>query len=149
MIQEERNNQAIILRLKSSPKNAKVGIVTGFHRLGNLEVLHARKLIRKGPKTGRLYSIPGRKRRHRASAPGQSPANLFGNLARSIGYQIYGDEMSFMTRGNSKGPAVQINGVSYGGFLENKNRPFLSKTVSHFDSTAENIFNDEIYENIK
>ncbi len=39
-------------------------------------------------KRGRLYRIPGRRRLHRASAPGQSHANLTGRLRRSIGWRV-------------------------------------------------------------
>ncbi|MDH3325170.1 MAG: hypothetical protein OEM38_00470 [Gammaproteobacteria bacterium] len=154
MITQGRNNQAIELQIRNAPENAARGVRRGFHRLGNLEVIHSRKLIRKGPKTGRLYRIKGRKRMHRASAPGQAPANLTGSLARSIGYNIYGNEMVFATRGDESGPKKQANGgVPYGNWLDGgtrriKPRPFLSATANHFDNQAETIFNDGILETI-
>lgn len=40
--------------------------------------------IRTGPKTGRLYQRYNPRRTHRASAPGQSPANDQGTLAASF-----------------------------------------------------------------
>ena len=52
----------------------------------------ARGLILSKRKTGRVYSVVvrGRRVRHRASAPGESPANLSGNLQRSIGFKVIG-----------------------------------------------------------
>lgn len=68
-------------------------------------------------KRGRLYRIKGRRRRHRASAPGQSHANLSGLLRRSNGWRVRGslqlefgyglandapDYAAFVERGTSK-----------------------------------------------
>lgn len=60
--------------------------------------------VRNGVKTGRIYIIRGRL--HQASAPGETPANITGNYARSVGYGISGRRMRF---GNS---------AYYAGFLE-------------------------------
>lgn len=153
MITQGYRNKEIILEFKNTGKNAEIGLRQGLHRLGNLLTKRARKLIRKGPKTGRFYRIKGRKRLHRASAPGQPPANLFGNLARSIGYQIIGRDMYFETRGNENGQPVQPGGVSYGRWLDSdegviKRRPFLSRTVREFENTANNILNNEVLKQI-
>lgn len=43
-----------------------------------------RELITTGPKTGRLYNRYNPRRTHRASAPGQPPANDLGALANSF-----------------------------------------------------------------
>lgn len=50
----------------------------------NLE-REARRMIQKGPKTGRIY-MKGKKGNipHQASAPGEAPATDTGNLARNI-----------------------------------------------------------------
>ena len=34
-----------------------------------------------GDRTGRIYSVPGTKKKYRASAPGEAPARMLGNLA--------------------------------------------------------------------
>lgn len=67
-----------------------------FYHIGKENVRITRDLIKKGPKTGRLYRIAGRKRRHRASAPGEPPANLTGRLRRGVNFVVKGtDQMQF------------------------------------------------------
>jgi len=86
---------------KSSPANKKVFIQIGrleqsnkralrqaFYFIGKDLVKDARDSIRKRPKSGRTYIINNR--RHRASAPGEPPANLTGLLARSINFRVQG-----------------------------------------------------------
>lgn len=67
-----------------------------FYKIGKENVRVTRELIKKGPKTGRLYRIAGRKRLHRASAPGEPPANLTGRLRRGVDFIVKGtDQMQF------------------------------------------------------
>ena len=56
-------------------------------------------------KTGNLYLIKGR--RHTASAPGETPANITGNYRKSIGFNVDGSNQLIF--GNS---------AEYAGFLE-------------------------------
>lgn len=44
------------------------------------------RILTTGPRTGRVYTIRGRK--HQASAPGEAPAKLSGALANSVGYKV-------------------------------------------------------------
>ena len=69
----------------------------GLHEIGMENVTYMRKLVKQGSKTGKLYRIKGRL--HRASAPGEAPANLTGSLVRSMNYKVsspyhleFGDE---------------------------------------------------------
>lgn len=85
---------------------------------------YTRRIIRKGPKTGRIYYWwGGRSRRHQASAPGQAPANMRGRLRRGVNFRVMGnDKMEF---GDT---------VFYGLYLEQgtkkmKPRPHLSTAV--------------------
>lgn len=41
-----------------------------------------------GARSGRVYRVPGTKRKYTASSPGQAPARVFGDLARSYKYQV-------------------------------------------------------------
>lgn len=102
-----------------------------LYNIGKENTRFARQLIIRGPKTGRLYRIKGRKRRHRASAPGEAPANLTGNLQKKVNFIVNGhDEMQFGDQ------------APYGLFLElgtrkMKPRPHLSTTVAHNQAFAE------------
>ena len=95
-----------------------------------------RRLILSGPKTGRLYRIKGRRRRHRASAPGEPPANLTGRLRRGYDFQVHGfARMSI------------VNKVPYALFLELGTRriaprPHVSVAIRNTQREVENILNE-------
>lgn len=98
-ITENRNNRKIIKRISRHRVATEQGIRMGMMDTGQMLVKTGRGLIRKGPKTGRLYRIPGRRRRHRASSPGEAPANRTGMLARSQGFKVSGfSEMAYGER---------------------------------------------------
>ena len=73
------------------------GIRNAFFDQGDRNVKYARKEILKRNKTGRLYKIGNKL--HRASAPGEFPANLSGKLRRGIDYTVRGhNQMEFGDR---------------------------------------------------
>jgi len=81
------------------------GIRDAFFDQGDRNVKYARKEILKRNKTGNLYMIKGKL--HRASAPGEFPANLSGKLRKSISYTVRGsNSMEFGDK------------VEYGKYLE-------------------------------
>jgi hypothetical protein len=84
----------------------KLGARGGLFLVGNMLKQEFIKQVLARPKSGRLYRIAGRL--HRASAEGETPANLTGNYRKSIGFNVSGwDELEF---GNS---------AYYAGWLEN------------------------------
>lgn len=107
------------------------GARMAFYDIGNENVKYTRMIILKGPKTGRFYRIPGRKRLHRASAPGEAPANLFGKLRKGVDFEVRGNnQMEF-------GDTVQ-----YGYWLElgssrMEPRPHLMKAIKTNERYAE------------
>ena len=120
--------------LSQIPKHDEMmrrGIRHAFYNIGKENTRYTREIIKRGPKTGRLYHIPGRKRRHRASAPGEAPANLTGTLRKRVGFDVKGtDQMEFGDQ------------IFYGKFLEEgtkrmKPRPHLKKAVDHNTAYAE------------
>ena len=56
----DRGNRRVMLDMAAMPQATRRGIRQGFFRLGKDLVKDAKQLIIKGPKTGRLYRIPGR-----------------------------------------------------------------------------------------
>ena len=101
--------------------NTKFGIERGLFRLGK-DLIKSFNAETKKRKSGNLYRTPGRRRRVRASAPGQSPAVRTGKYKKAVGYKISGSTMRF---GNS---------VEYAGFLETgtsrmKARPGLGNAI--------------------
>jgi len=63
------------------------GVANGLRALALMAQGHAQQAVLQGPKTGRVYKR-GRGRTHRASAPGEAPANDFGFLAQSIKIEV-------------------------------------------------------------
>lgn len=96
-------------------------IESGWAQLGAQLVDDATRYIIDPPKTGLIYikRVNGRRVRHQASAPSESPANLTGNLAKSNRYEPHGwQEMEFG------------NDADYAGFLENMWRPFITRAIN-------------------
>lgn len=75
-------------------KNTRRGIRAAFFEIGkDLLDTFNKQVLDKSGKSGTIYIRKdrlGRKRRHQASDPGESPANRTGNYRRSAGYQIQG-----------------------------------------------------------
>ena len=92
------------------------GIRQGFFRLGNELKKEMNREVLKKDKRGRTYirrDKAGRRRRHVASAKGQTPANRTGTYRKAIGYQLRGgEEMEFGVRAS----------VKYAEFLEDGTR---------------------------
>lgn len=111
----------------------KKGLRYGFYLAGKSLTRESRKLIDSPPKTGRLYWVSigskGRKlknrRLHRASAAGEAPAKITGNLKRSVNFVVHGSNI--LEFGSD---------INYGKFLELGTvkmapRPFLIKAIKN------------------
>ena len=130
------------------------GIREGFYGLGFGMKKLAKENILKGPKTGRIYRIRGR--RHQASAPGESPANLTGNLQRSVGFDVRGSdtmEFGYRVHGRGAGSAaygrrLELGGTSSTGVRIAK-RPNLAKVVAGSQAAAARYFETAIRSEIK
>lgn len=121
-------------------KLTKAGIRKGYLALRRDLIQEARRAIRRPPKTGVLYRIPGRRRRHRASAPEEAPANLTGNLARSINAEQRGwGELHF---GASAKYARALELGNPSGNL--KPRPYLIRAIEASEGNAREHFEREI-----
>lgn len=90
-------NIGTIIRINNLAKRTKQGLRQGMFKVGQALVSEANREILKGKKTGRIYFIKFRgqgrgKRRfaHQSSAPGETHANLFGDLRRSLSYKLRG-----------------------------------------------------------
>ena len=118
-------NRRTFIRINNLDKNVKREIHGALCEIGQSHTVHCRHLIFRR-KTGRIYVIKGAF--HQASAPGEPPANLSGELARHVGYVVAGHlEMEF-------GDKSQQGKAPYGMFLEGgtrkiKPRPHISRTV--------------------
>lgn len=89
----EPKNKRVIKKLIGLDNLVKQGIRQGMFDSGDGLIRSASTEILRKPKSGRTYLISdkgGRRRRHVASAPGETHANLTGAARRSLSYQIKG-----------------------------------------------------------
>lgn len=130
-------NQKIFIRVKELPKAQTRWIRKAFYFIGKDLVKDSNKLILEKPKHGKLYRIKRNKitRLHRASAPGEPPANFSGSLRQSIDFDVVGaDRMQFGVKEKFQNRKGTPGGVKYGKYLElgtNKmdERPYLLPTI--------------------
>lgn len=79
----------------------------------------------RGGRSGRMYKVPGTRRRYRASAPGEPPARRLGNLVNSIEWRFDKSELVGAV-------GVHAQRAPYGAWLEFGHRIIRSgKVVGH------------------
>ena len=118
-------NKRSVKSAENIAANTRFGVQRALFFTGkDLQAEFNRQVLARN-KSGNLYIIRGRKRkrRHRASAKGETPANITGKYRKGIGFKVRGaNELVF---GNS---------TEYAGFLElgtsrMKPRPGLANTI--------------------
>lgn len=102
--------------LSGIDKEIKAGIRYGLYNFADKVRKDVRQAILSKNKTGRTYIVRrgNRRYRHRASARGEAPANLTGNLRASVGYDVKGIDMAIGYREQS----TKGKPVPYGARLE-------------------------------
>ena len=143
-IEIDRNNKRVFLQIQNAPGATERGIRNAFYLIGKDLRRTSRNFVIRGPKTGRLYRLPGRQSRHRASAPGQPPANRTGTLQKSVDFLVKGsDQMLFGVDSDA----------DYAKFLElgttkMEKREFLIKAIEQREKITDNYFNGQINKNL-
>lgn len=144
-VKQDVNNKRVFMQIKAIEHNYSRSIRRAFYKAGKNLTKEARRSIIKGPKTGRYYRVSGRRRRHRASAPGEPPANLSGNLQRSIDFIVKGSkEMEF---------GAGSNDLLYARPLELgndriKQRSYLLRAINEKEKDTERYFENELTRNL-
>jgi hypothetical protein len=120
-VKADRKNMKSTITIDDAPRRVRRGIRNALTEIGKENVRFAKDLIKKPPKSGRVYFIKGK--RHRASAPGEPPANLSGKLMRSVHSRTYGwHKMEF-------GDAAPHGKFLELGTRKMQPRPHLTRTV--------------------
>lgn len=91
-VRQDPMNKQTWLRLDNLESATKRGIRAGWFSFAkDLQDSANREILRK-PKSGRVYMIRtrGGRRRHVASAPGETHANMSGTLRKSMGWKVRG-----------------------------------------------------------
>lgn len=138
----DRNTSKAIYKLKHQEKEVKIAIRKAFHKIGKDLKQSGEQALLFRPKSGRLYKIKinGVTYNHRASAPGESPANLTGALRKSLDYKVSGAREMRWEAGNTT--------VDYAADLEFgtdkiKPRPYMERAIKE---NRRNIGNHFLYE---
>ncbi len=146
-------SRRVLLRMRNMRRTAKRGMLSGWIQLGESLKRDANKEILRHPKSGRLYRVRagrsgrGRLRNHRASAPGETHANITGRVRRSLSWKTSGfDEMTF---GYGVGSNKQGLPPDYAKDLEfgtkrTKARPSLQNAIKGNIRNAQTYFGIEI-----
>ena len=77
-----------LIEIGKSSKKIEKGIRNAFYEIGKENQRYLQRRILAKDKTGKIYPYKGGS--HRASAPGEFPANRSGNLRKSVGYVLQG-----------------------------------------------------------
>jgi hypothetical protein len=119
----DKNQLKKLTKLQNLKTVYTKAIDVGFVNVGNHLTRTVQRDFRK-PKSGRIYKIKvnGQYIYHRASAPGEAPAILTGELSKSTKTKSCGhNRLKFMSGGEK---------AYYAPILEYyKNRPYMEKTV--------------------
>lgn len=145
-----RQNDKIFDEFGNVNHNMRQSIRRGWFRLGQDLKSEANKEILKKPKHGRTYILrtrSGRRRRHVASAPGETHANLSGKLRRSISWKVHGHEK--LDYGYGISTTAKNKAPFYDAFVEFGTRrmdprPSLQNSINETQRNAENHFQREL-----
>jgi len=138
--------------LSGIDREMKAGIRFGLYNFADKLRKDIRAEILSKNKTGRTYLVRRGKsrRKHRASAIGEAPANLSGNLRASVGYDVKGVDMRIGYREQS----LKGNPVKYGKRLEvdlkrNAIEQAIDKNASDFKDFIKNGVHDKVVRKIQ
>ena len=142
MLEPGPGNKKAFQSVIDAPMETRRAIRQAYFKIGKDHTDDLSRQMLARDKTGRIYILvgrTGRRRRHRASAPGQTAANITGNMRRNRGFQLKGsDQMEF-----------GIRDTPYAAFLERGTsrmtaRPSLGNTVKALQKNTTNYFAREL-----
>lgn len=143
-----RQNDKVFGKIKGTAQLTKRGLRQGMFKAGKTLIGSANQEILHGTKSGRTYIRKdrlGRRRRHRASAPGETHANMTGELRRALSFQLRGTSEIEFGYGVSAGKAAPdyANFVEF-GTTKMKPRPSLKNALDKEQGTLTQHFEREI-----
>lgn len=144
-------NKAVFKQIERVPVAMKRGLKNANLKIGKVITEEAVRTIKQDPKSGKFQILQdkwtGALRMHRASAPGESPANFSGALAASIGYVPSSEELKIGAGGSaplvttSTGQIGFSDIVNYAKSLELKRmRPYLKPSIVKKQKDAERYY---------
>lgn len=139
----DSRSRRVLVKAKNLKKLTRRSIRHGWFALAkDLKQTANTEILRK-PKSGRVYIVrgpSGRRRRHVASAPGETHANLSGTLRRSLGWIVRGHT------GMEFGYGVDKAAPDYAeielGFGKIKPRPSLENAIRETNRNSVRYFTE-------
>jgi hypothetical protein len=141
-------NSRLFAKLEETEPRTERAIRLMWEGLGDDLKKRANEEILRKPKSGRLYirlDRLGRRRRHRASAPGETHANMTGKLRKAIGWKIHGNNegMTF-GYGVSGRPSPKYDEFVEFGTRRMAARPSLSNAIFYTQASVETRLTDHM-----
>lgn len=140
----DEESMSVLFKIRRMNHMTKAGVRKAFSKISYDLKAESARLILNTNKNGRFYNINvgGVRRLHRASAPGESPAEITGKLRKSVNTSMGG---SFSMNFGSN--------TSYGGYLERgtsriEPRPYLIRSIKNERRNMVNHFRLSINEQL-
>lgn len=146
MIKSGKRNKKVFKQISRLNELTREAIEHASYVNGKLTINSANKEILKKPKGGRTYIVrgpSGRRRRHVASAPGQTHANLTGKLRRSLSFKVGHNEIR-VGYGLDKGDAPEYAAAVEFGSNRMRPRPSVFNAIKAERRNYQNNFEREI-----
>lgn len=146
------SNRQVIRKLHRIKQDTHQGLNNAFSRIGRDVTGEAGRTMREDPKTGNIYMVrdpgSGVQRSHQASAVGESPAVLSGDLLASLGAIAQSDQVQVGAGGDSAGNLLggpQGGTVDYARELElDLGRPYLKPSIDKRQGVTKQYFENEL-----
>lgn len=142
MLEDGPGNKRAFQSIEDIRRNNVRAIRQAYFKIGKDHTVELSRQMLAKDKQGRIYirtGPSGRRRRHRASAEGQTAANRTGNMRRNRGFQLRGSEQL----------EFGIRDTPYAAFLERgtrnmRPRPSLGNTVKALQKDTDNHFKRQL-----
>ena len=97
-ISQDKGNDLVFIKMSESTRLTEFGLRKAWFKIGKDLIASADKAVLERPRHGRVYIVRGPRggrRKHRASRPFESHANLTGKLRKSIQWKVRGRDLDF------------------------------------------------------
>lgn len=156
-VKSDSKNSSQFIKLTSVGKITSFAIRKAWFVVGKRVIKDAKKAIMKKPRSGRVYTLRtpgGRKRRHTASKPGESHANLTGQLKNATSWKLHGSDMEFgygVVKRNAPphGKWMEFGVKAKSGGWKIEPRPTLKNAIDANIKNAENDLARAVEESFK
>lgn len=131
---------------KAAVSDIKKEVRSRAYRASNA-LLNSAKLVLRGKRSGRMYRIPYTKKKYRASAPGEAPANRLGLFRESWSTNPYSSNSGTAAHACIESRQRVQGGQLLGELLENGHgntapRPYRQKVIDGAKDKIHAIFNE-------